>query len=90
MGPGEWRGIKCQVYQLIDQVGDKKSTYTFYVDANTKAPVHYEMFGYDTLLGSHFDKYLVDYYNFDESPIDPSIFSVAQSQIKITKPNDVC
>ena len=64
------------MYQSIDQVGDKKSTYTFYVNADNKHPVHYEMFGYDTLIGSHFDKYTIDYYNYDEEPIDPSVFHV--------------
>ncbi|CAF0802000.1 unnamed protein product [Adineta ricciae] len=74
LGPSEWRGIKCQMYQSIDQVGDKRSTYTYYINAETKHPVHYEMFGYDTLIGSHFDKYTIDYYNYDEEPIDESLF----------------
>lgn len=72
----EWRGIKCQVYESVDQQGDKRSVYSFYVNADTKQPVHYEMFGYDTLLGSHFDKYEIDYYNYDENPIDSNIFQI--------------
>ncbi|CAM4755679.1 unnamed protein product [Rotaria magnacalcarata] len=76
MGPAEWRGIKCEMYQTIDQVGDKKSTYTYYIDVASKHPVHYEMFGYDSLIGSHFDKYTIDYYNYDEEPIDPTVFHV--------------
>ncbi|CAF0898668.1 unnamed protein product [Rotaria sordida] len=76
LGPAEWRGIKCQMYQTIDQEGDKKSTYTYYINAETKHPVHYEMFGYDTLIGSHFDKYTIDYYNYDEEPIDPNLFRI--------------
>ncbi|CAF3373464.1 unnamed protein product [Rotaria socialis] len=76
LGLTEWRGIKCQVYQIIDQEGDKKSTYTYYVNAETQHPVHYEMFGYDTLIGSHFDKYTIDYYNYDENPIDSSLFHI--------------
>ncbi|CAF3433511.1 unnamed protein product [Rotaria sp. Silwood1] len=76
LGPAEWRGIKCQMYQSIDQEGDKKSTYTYYINAETKHPIHYEMFGYDTLIGSHFDKYTIDYYNYDEEPIDANLFHV--------------
>lgn len=34
------------------------------------------MFGYDTLIGSHFDKYTIDYYNYDEEPIDSTLFHI--------------
>ena len=64
------------MYQSVAQEGDKRSTYTFYINAETKHPVHYEMFGYDTLIGSHFDKYTIDYYNYDEESIDPSVFRI--------------
>ena len=70
------------MYQSIDQVGDKKSTYTYYVDAATKHPVHYEMFGYDSLIGSHFDKYTIDYFNYDEQPIDPTLFHITDGNRK--------
>lgn len=76
LGQAEWRGIKCQMYQQVDQEGDKRSTYTFYINAETKHPVHYEMFGYDTLIGSHFDKYTIDYYNYDENATDASLFRI--------------
>ncbi|CAF1256836.1 unnamed protein product [Adineta steineri] len=79
MGPAEWRGIKCQMYQSVDQVGDKKSTYTYYINIANKHPVHYEMFGYDSLIGSHFDKYTIDYYNYDENTIDPTVFHVTDA-----------
>lgn len=82
LGPGEWRGIKCQVYQTIDVVGDKKSTYTYYVSIDTKRPIFYEMFGYDTLIGSHFDKYTIEYFNYNEEPIDPSLFHVTDCKLK--------
>jgi hypothetical protein len=68
------------MYQSVDIVGDKKSTYTYYVNAMNKHPVYYEMFGYDTLIGSHFDKYIIDYYGYDEGPIDPMIFHVTDGK----------
>lgn len=83
MGIVTWRGAKCHMYQNIDQVGDKKSTYTFYVNALTKHPVHYEMFGYDTLIGSHFDKYTIDYYAYNEDPINATIFHVTDCKANI-------
>jgi hypothetical protein len=69
------------MYQSIDQEGDKKSTYTYYINVETKHPVHYEMFGYDTLIGSHFDKYTIDYYNYDENPIDSSLFHITDGNL---------
>ncbi len=37
------------------------------------------MIGYDTLLGSHFDKYYVEYFNFNTEEIDPSTFAISSS-----------
>jgi len=82
MGHVEWRGVECEMYQTIDQVGDKKSTYTYYANAMNKHPVYYEMFGYDTLIGSHFDKYTIDYFRYDEGPIDPEVFHVTDGKKK--------
>ena len=50
----------------------KVNTYTMYVTPSDPAfPVHYEMLGYDTLFGSHYDKYEVDY--ADYSPRMPPV-----------------
>jgi len=68
------------MYQSIDQEGDKRSTYTYYINAENKHPVHYEMFGYDTLIGSHFDKYTIDYYNYDETSIDSNLFHITDGK----------
>ena len=72
------------MYQNIDQEGDKRSTYTYYINTETKHPVHYEMFGYDSLIGSHFYKYTIDYYNYDENPIDPSLFHTTDGNRSLT------
>lgn len=57
------------------QEGDKKNTYTFYIDIKTGFPVYYEMMGYDSLLGSHYDKYFIEYFNWDkQKEIDESVF----------------
>ena len=54
--------------------GKKKNTYTMWVDSETSAPVRYEMMGYDTLLGSHYDKYYLDYSNFQNKTLNASVF----------------
>ena len=38
------------------------------------------MYGYDSLLGSHFDKYYVDYSNFNAGPIPESAFYVTVNE----------
>ena len=43
---------------------DKPYTMTLQQESDIVKPVRYEMFGYDSLIGSHYDKYYIDYLNF--------------------------
>lgn len=81
-----YSGSLCEVWQNVTTVGHKKNTYTLWVtrsegDANLTegpvSPVHYEMMGYNTLLGSHYDKYLIDYHDFS-TVVDPKIFTLPE------------
>jgi len=54
-------GKACQNYQYEELVYDRLNTYNFYYDATTNTPIQYHMMGYDTLLGSHYDEYQIDY-----------------------------
>ena len=67
---------------MIQTIGKKKNTYTMWVDtAQKNAPVRYEMMGYDTLLGSHYDRYYVNYMSFDDnSTMDINVFTVPPSK----------
>ena len=42
-------------------------------------PVRYEMMGYDTLLGSHYDKYYLDYNmeSYKPEPTPDKMFNVS-------------
>lgn len=55
-------GKHCYVWKLTDTIGGKRNEYTLWQDVGSKLAVRYEMMGYDTLLGSHYDKYFVDYH----------------------------
>lgn len=79
IGEATWKEYSVDQWQLITQEGDKTNTYTFYIDQRTGNPVFYEMIGYDSLLGSHYDRYYVEYFNFDTSEISPTIFAIPQS-----------
>ncbi|KAM8840603.1 digestive cysteine proteinase 2 [Spinachia spinachia] len=79
-------GSLCEVWQNVTSVGFKKNTYTLWVSRaeggaggkeESATPLHYEMMGYNTLLGSHYDKYLVDYKEFS-AQADPQVFSLPE------------
>ncbi|XP_026156362.1 digestive cysteine proteinase 1 [Mastacembelus armatus] len=80
-----YSGSLCEVWQNVTTVGYKKNTYTLWVTHPEGAdgkempatPLHYEMMGYNTLLGSHYDKYLVDYKEFHTN-VDPKVFSLPE------------
>lgn len=56
------------------------------VDSSSSAPVRYEMMGYDTLLGSHCDKYYLDYSNFQIKTLNASVFdNTSFGEISILK-----
>lgn len=62
-------------------VGYKKNTYTLWVtraeSSASVTPVHYEMMGYNSLLGSHYDKYIVEYKEVSPQ-VDPKVFALPE------------
>lgn len=85
-----YRGSLCQVWQNVTTVGYKKNTYTLWVThsergadggKDTPIPIHYEMMGYNTLLGSHYDKYLVEYKEFS-TEVNPKVFLLPEGLCK--------
>jgi hypothetical protein len=61
-------------------VGQKKNIYTLYQNKNSGLPMRYEMIGYDSLLGSHYDRYYIDYKDIMVQDILPdSVFKVADN-----------
>jgi hypothetical protein len=45
--------------------------YAFYVDAANKLPISFVMMGYDELLGSHYDSYIITYYTYQSNASMP-------------------
>lgn len=70
-------GRYCAVWQNVTRWAQKKNVYTLWVTNSScgVAPVHYEMRGYNSLLGSHYDKYEIAYTDFDNS-YPPSVFDL--------------
>ncbi|XP_054855888.1 digestive cysteine proteinase 1-like [Eublepharis macularius] len=71
-----YKGHLCDMWQNVSYWGTKKNVYSLWVTASEDhpVPVHYEMRGYNNLLGSHYDKYEIDYaglsHNFSASILD--------------------
>lgn len=91
-----YSGSLCEVWQNVTTVGHKKNTYTLWVTRSEAAnltegpfaPVHYEMMGYNTLLGSHYDKYLVDYKDFN-TEVDATVFTLPEGSRFATTHQDI-
>ncbi|CAG9131173.1 unnamed protein product [Plutella xylostella] len=70
-------------WRMTMKIGDKENKYTMWVKYKKSLrgdavaiPVRYEMKGYNTLLGSHYDHYYIDYAEYDVDEIDPTVFQV--------------
>ncbi|XP_060703236.1 digestive cysteine proteinase 2-like isoform X1 [Hemiscyllium ocellatum] len=75
----DYKGQHCSVWQNIIYKNEKKNNYTIWITNSTNGPipVHYEMKGYNTLFGSHYDEYELDYgtVHFD---MDSNIFELLE------------
>ncbi|XP_055628092.1 digestive cysteine proteinase 1 [Toxorhynchites rutilus septentrionalis] len=78
-------GFKCDKFTLIDDVGQKRNVYNLWVRyikspkypaSRMPIPVRYEMKGYNTLLGSHYDHYYLDYDSYEHQDIPADVFDV--------------
>lgn len=76
-------GQTCEKWRLVDTKGDKVNKYTIWVrykkgrgGKKVPIPVRYEMKGFNSLLGSHFDHYFLEYDWFSVDPIDADVFQV--------------
>ncbi|XP_018328843.1 digestive cysteine proteinase 1 [Agrilus planipennis] len=76
-------GVNAEKWQLIQQIGQKVNKYTMWMvyknvlensDEPIAVPVRYEMKGFNSLLGSHYDHYYLDYDSYDVDTISPSTF----------------
>ncbi|KAH7932589.1 hypothetical protein HPB52_024287 [Rhipicephalus sanguineus] len=69
----------CERFQLTVPTRDRVSKYTLWVSRDSQGravPRRYLMRCYNTLLGSHFDKYEILYYGYSRDPVPPSVFDV--------------
>lgn len=79
--PEEWAEEMgtCERFQLSVTTGKRVSKYALWVSRDSEGravPRRYLMRGYNTLLGSHFDKYELIYHGFARGPVEPRVFDI--------------
>lgn len=84
-GTETFNGIKCDKFIFEETIGQKKNSYALWVKykkspkypaSRMPIPVRYEMKGYNTLLGSHYDHYYLDYDYYSHEDIPNEVFEI--------------
>ncbi|XP_061724230.1 digestive cysteine proteinase 1 [Cydia pomonella] len=83
IGTENMRDTETTKWRMTTTVGDKINKYTVWVkykkDLRGDAlpiPIRYEMKGFNSLLGSHYDHYYIEYMDYDVEDIDPDVFKI--------------
>ena len=67
----------CDVYYYEFQEGTKQNKYSMLINHATGMPAVFSFTGYDTLFGSHYDEYVIEYDTIKTS-FDESVFNIYQ------------
>ena len=72
--------VPCYKWKHTFKVLTKINTYTLFTSRDRDpAPLEYVMMGYDTLLASYYDKYVLSYTKFEPWKYDFGIFEIPSS-----------
>ena len=75
------RGMPCLKYERKIKKFNKTNTYSFYISKiKPHRPLRYEMVGYDDMLTSHYDRYILDYVTFEPWKFNRSLFNLPKSR----------
>ncbi|XP_015586901.1 digestive cysteine proteinase 1 [Cephus cinctus] len=81
-------GLQCEKWRVVETFGEKTNKYTLWIrykkspkfpKVKEPIPVRYEMRGFNSLLGSHYDHYYLEYewYSFDTP--SPDVFQISEN-----------
>ncbi|XP_056645189.1 digestive cysteine proteinase 1 [Diorhabda sublineata] len=73
-------GFETEKWVLVEVIGHKINKYSMWIKSG-EVPVRYEMKGFNSLLGSHYDHYYLDYVFYDTSDIPEDTFRVATDMV---------
>lgn len=83
-GTAELNGAECAKWEHSFTIYDKVNTYTLYTTKTRPLkPLRYEMMGYDTLLASYYDHYILDYHEFEAWKFNYSVFDIPTGMVSI-------
>ena len=75
------RGVPCLKYVRRNRQYNKTNTYSFFITKDRPhKPLRYEMHGYDDLMTSHYDHYILDYNTFEPWKFNFSLFELPKSK----------
>eukprot|EP00112_Aurelia_sp_Birch-Aquarium-sp1_P017337 Seg4002.5 transcript_id=Seg4002.5/GoldUCD/mRNA.D3Y31 product="Counting factor associated protein D" protein_id=Seg4002.5/GoldUCD/D3Y31 len=79
VGNSTLNGTKCEVWYHSFSIMNKRNKYTLYTTrTRPRLPIKYEMMGYDTLLTSYYDHYILDYKLFEPWKFDFAKFEIPE------------
>lgn len=82
-------GQETEKWQLVETIGQKVNKYTMWLNYRTDpdnsvgkiaVPIRYEMKGFNSLLGSHYDHYYLSYHYYDTASIPSDTFKLSPSR----------
>ncbi|CAK9805575.1 Counting factor associated protein D [Anthophora plagiata] len=88
-------GQLCEKWRLEQEIGEKLNKYTLWIRYKKSPkipyfkepiPVRYEMKGFNSLLGSHYDHYYLDYDWYSSETPSSEVFEVSTNMTCITFP----
>ncbi|KAI6657281.1 Cathepsin L [Oopsacas minuta] len=66
--------LTCNLYSFKETIGKKVNEYYMYIYGNS-TPKNFYFLGFDSLFGSHYDKYIIRYDEFKLTTIPDAIFN---------------
>lgn len=85
-------GLTTEKWQLHQTIGQKTNKYTLWMRWKTDpktpglkyaVPIRYEMKGFNSLLGSHYDHYYLEYDYYSIEDIAPETFQIDSGEIEL-------
>ncbi|XP_076249586.1 C1 family peptidase 26-29-p [Calliopsis andreniformis] len=88
-------GLECEKWRMVEEIGEKVNKYTLWIRYKKSPrvprlkepiPVRYEMKGFNSLLGSHYDHYYLDYDWFSSETPSAEVFEVGENLTCVSFP----
>ncbi|KAG5323456.1 CFAD protein, partial [Pseudoatta argentina] len=88
-------GLLCEKWRLVQEIGDKTNKYTLWIrykkspylpKVKEPIPMRYEMKGFNSLLGSHYDHYYLEYDWYSSDKPSDDVFNIKEDDKCVSFP----